>query len=60
MSGYVLGSSPSTQADRVESFWIQTTDDSRDLNASQDTDTYYVSGVVRAFGPVNAVLLFFN
>ncbi|PLB48723.1 putative polyketide synthase [Aspergillus steynii IBT 23096] len=51
MAGYVPGRTPSTRLERVGSFYGQTTDDYKDVNIVQDIDTYYVSGVVRAFGP---------
>ncbi|KAL1963683.1 hypothetical protein VTN77DRAFT_7887 [Rasamsonia byssochlamydoides] len=51
MAGYVPNRTPSTQLDRVGTFYGQTTDDYKDVNIVQDIDTYYVSGVVRAFGP---------
>ncbi|KAL1848784.1 Type I Iterative PKS [Paecilomyces lecythidis] len=51
MSGYVPNRTPSTQLDRIGSFYGQTTDDYKDVNVVQDIDTYYVSGVIRAFGP---------
>lgn len=52
MAGYVPNGTPSTQLDRIGTFYGQTTDDYKDLNTSQDIDTYYVSSVIRAFGPV--------
>lgn len=58
MAGYVPGRTPSTRLDRVGSFFGQTTDDYKDVNVVQDVDTYYVSGVVRAFGPVSISLGF--
>ncbi|KAJ5572589.1 polyketide synthase [Penicillium hetheringtonii] len=51
MAGYVPGRTPSTRLERIGSFYGQTTDDYKDVNIVQDIDTYYVSGVVRAFGP---------
>ncbi|GAM39989.1 hypothetical protein TCE0_034f11986 [Talaromyces pinophilus] len=51
MAGYVPNSTPSTQLDRIGTFYGQTTDDYKDLNTSQKIDTYYVSSVIRAFGP---------
>ncbi|GAD98443.1 polyketide synthase, putative [Paecilomyces variotii No. 5] len=51
MAGYVPNRTPSTQLDRIGSFYGQTTDDYKDVNVVQDIDTYYVSGVIRAFGP---------
>ncbi|KAJ5714630.1 polyketide synthase [Penicillium malachiteum] len=51
LAGYVPGQTPSTQMERIGSFYGQTTDDYKDVNVVQDIDTYYVSGVIRAFGP---------
>lgn len=53
MAGYVPGRTSSTQMERVGTFFGQTTDDYKDVNVVQDIDTYYVSGIVRAFGPVS-------
>lgn len=57
MAGYVPNSTPSTQLDRIGTFYGQTTDDYKDLNTSQDIDTYYVSSVIRAFGPVRLCVI---
>ncbi|KKA30712.1 hypothetical protein TD95_004441 [Thielaviopsis punctulata] len=51
MSGYVPNRTPSTQLDRIGTFYGQTSDDWRELNAAQEVDTYYITGGVRAFGP---------
>lgn len=51
-SGFVVNRTPSTQAHRVGTFYGQTSDDWREINAAQDIDTYYITGGVRAFGPV--------
>ncbi|KAA8573325.1 hypothetical protein EYC84_003812 [Monilinia fructicola] len=51
MSGFVRDRTPSTQAHRVGTFYGQTSDDWREINAAQDIDTYYITGGVRAFGP---------
>lgn len=51
MSGYVPNRTPSTQLDRVGTFYGQTSDDWRETNASQNIDTYYIPGGIRAFGP---------
>ena len=55
MSGYVSGRTPSTQSERVGTFYGQTADDYREVNASQDISTYYISGNDRAFGPVSLI-----
>ncbi|RAL59691.1 hypothetical protein DID88_000324 [Monilinia fructigena] len=51
MSGFVRDRTPSTQAHRIGTFYGQTSDDWREINAAQDIDTYYITGGVRAFGP---------
>ena len=52
MAGYVPNRTPSTKLDRVGTFYGQTSDDWREINAAQDIDTYFITGGVRAFGPV--------
>lgn len=51
MSGFVLNATPSTQQDRVGTFYGQTCDDWREVNAAQHIETYFISGGVRAFAP---------
>ena len=51
MGGIVPGRTPSTKHDRIGTFYGQTSDDWREINAAQDIDTYFISGGVRAFGP---------
>ena len=51
MSGFVADRTPSTKRDRIGTFYGQTSDDWREVNAAQDIDTYFISGGVRAFGP---------
>ncbi|OAP61532.1 hypothetical protein AYL99_03735 [Fonsecaea erecta] len=51
MAGIVPGRTPSTKHDRIGTFYGQTSDDWREVNAAQDIDTYFISGGVRAFGP---------
>lgn len=51
MSGFVPNRTPSTRLDRVGTFYGQTSDDWRETNASQNIDTYYITGGIRAFGP---------
>ncbi|KAK4933883.1 polyketide synthase, partial [Elasticomyces elasticus] len=51
MAGFVAERTPSTKRDRVGTFYGQTSDDWREVNAAQDVDTYFISGGVRAFGP---------
>ena len=51
MSGFVADRTPSSKRDRIGTFYGQTSDDWREVNAAQDIDTYFISGGVRAFGP---------
>ncbi|KAH8804534.1 hypothetical protein F5884DRAFT_679320 [Xylogone sp. PMI_703] len=51
MAGYVANRTPSTRLDRIGTFYGQTSDDWREINAAQDIDTYFITGGVRAFGP---------
>ncbi|KJZ72345.1 hypothetical protein HIM_08271 [Hirsutella minnesotensis 3608] len=51
MSGYVPNRTPSTRLDRIGTFYGQTSDDWREINAAQEIDTYYITGGIRAFGP---------
>lgn len=51
MSGYVPNRTKSTRLDRIGTFYGQTSDDWREINAAQDVDTYFITGGVRAFGP---------
>ena len=50
MAGIVPERTPSTKKDRIGTFYGQTSDDWREINAAQDIDTYFISGGVRAFG----------
>ncbi|CAF9907651.1 MAG: hypothetical protein HETSPECPRED_007202 [Heterodermia speciosa] len=51
MAGYVPNRTPSTKLDRIGTFYGQTSDDWREINAAQDIDTYFITGGVRAFAP---------
>ncbi|KID96395.1 polyketide synthase, partial [Metarhizium majus ARSEF 297] len=51
MAGFVRNRTPSTQGDRVGVFFGSTSDDWRDINASQNVDTYFIPGGNRAFCP---------
>ncbi|PYH97266.1 hypothetical protein BO71DRAFT_438922 [Aspergillus ellipticus CBS 707.79] len=51
MSGYVSNRTPSSMLDRAGTFYGQTIDDYRDVNASQNIDPFYVTGGLRPFGP---------
>ena len=50
-SGYVPNRTPSTKLHRIGTFYGQTSDDWREINAAQNVDTYYITGGVRAFAP---------
>ena len=52
LSGYVPNRTPSPRLDRIGTFYGQTSDDWREINAAQEIDTYFITGGVRAFGPV--------
>lgn len=51
MAGYSPNRTPSTNTCRTGSFIGQTSDDWREVNASQNVDTYFITGGIRAFGP---------
>ncbi|KAL9100800.1 MAG: hypothetical protein Q9163_003866 [Psora crenata] len=51
MSGYVPNRTPSTKLDRIGTFYGQTSDDYREVQASQKIDTYFIPGGIRAFAP---------
>lgn len=49
MSGFIPNRTPSSMLDRVGTFYGQTSDDWRQMNAAQNIDTYYIPGTIRAF-----------
>nr|AUI38916.1 polyketide synthetase ClPKS18 [Curvularia lunata CX-3] len=51
MSGYVPNRTPSTKLERIGTFYGQTSDDWREINAAENIDTYFITGGVRAFAP---------
>lgn len=51
MSGFAPNRTPSTQLNRVGTFYGQTSDDWREVNAAQNIETYFIPGGVRAFAP---------
>ncbi|KAL5395849.1 Type I Iterative PKS [Paraphaeosphaeria minitans] len=51
MSGYVPNRTPSSKLERIGTFYGQTSDDWREINAAQNVDTYFITGGVRAFAP---------
>ncbi|KFY74206.1 hypothetical protein V498_09995, partial [Pseudogymnoascus sp. VKM F-4517 (FW-2822)] len=57
MSGFVPGRTQSTTPSRVGTFYGQTSDDYRDINAAQEIGTYFITGGIRAFGPVSITSL---
>ncbi|EME39782.1 polyketide synthase-like protein [Dothistroma septosporum NZE10] len=51
MSGYVPNRTTSTKLHRIGTFYGQTSDDWREINAAENVDTYFITGGVRAFAP---------
>lgn len=51
MSGYVPNRTPSSRLHRIGTFYGQTSDDWREINAAENVDTYFITGGVRAFAP---------
>lgn len=51
MSGFMPNRTPSSMTDRVGTFYGQSSDDWRQVNAAENVDTYYIPGNIRAFGP---------
>ena len=49
MSGFVPNRTPSSKLDRIGTFYGQTSDDWRQVNAAEKIDTYYIPGTIRAF-----------
>ncbi|KAG8528459.1 Type I Iterative PKS [Bacidia gigantensis] len=50
-AGFVANRTPSSQRDRVGVFYGTCSDDWREVNASQNIDTYHIPGGIRAFVP---------
>ncbi|KAH9825742.1 Conidial yellow pigment biosynthesis polyketide synthase [Teratosphaeria destructans] len=50
-AGFVPNRTRSSTLDRVGTFYGQASDDYRDVNASQDIGTYFITGCIRAFAP---------
>lgn len=50
MSGFVRDRTPTTMAHRIGTYYGQTSDDWREINAAQDIDTYFVSYHIRMTG----------
>ena len=53
MSGFVPNRTPSTQLSRIGTFYGQTTDEYKEQSMAQEVDTYFITGSLRAFGPVS-------
>ncbi|KAI5290879.1 Type I Iterative Polyketide synthase (PKS) [Ascosphaera aggregata] len=51
MAGIVPGRTPSTRNSRIGTFYGQASDDWRETNSSQNIDTYFIPGGIRAFTP---------
>ncbi|MCJ1378214.1 hypothetical protein MMC17_001311 [Xylographa soralifera] len=51
MSGWVKNRTQATRSHRVGTFYGQASDDWREVNASQDIDTYFIPCGIRAFTP---------
>lgn len=51
MAGYVPNRTLSTKLPRIGTFYGQASDDWREINSSQDVDTYFIPGGIRAFVP---------
>ncbi|MCJ1283716.1 hypothetical protein MMC26_003047 [Xylographa opegraphella] len=51
MSGWVKNRTQATKSHRIGTFYGQASDDWREVNASQDIDTYFIPCGIRAFTP---------
>jgi acyl transferase domain-containing protein len=50
-AGYVANRTPSTNQDRIGTWYGQASDDYREVNTAQEINTYFIPGGCRAFGP---------
>lgn len=50
-AGFVPNRTPSTQLQRIGTYYGQAADDYREVNQGQEVSTYYIPGGCRAFGP---------
>ncbi len=50
-AGYVANRTAATNLHRIGTFYGQSSDDYREVNAGQEVSTYYIPGGCRAFGP---------
>jgi iron transport multicopper oxidase len=57
MSGFVPNRTRSSALSRAGTFYGQTSDDYMDVNSAQDIGPYFITGGIRAFGPVSSILL---
>lgn len=51
MAGCLTRRTPSTQNNRIGTFYGQASDDWREVNSGQNVDTYFIPGGIRAFTP---------
>ena len=51
MSGFIPNRTPSSMLKRVGTFYGQSSDDWRQVNAAENIDAYYIPGNIRAFAP---------
>ncbi|EME80693.1 uncharacterized protein MYCFIDRAFT_20039, partial [Pseudocercospora fijiensis CIRAD86] len=51
MAGFVPNRTPSSQLERVGTFYGQVADEYKEQNATQQVGTYFIPGTMRAFGP---------
>ena len=51
MSGYSFNRTAATDHRKIGTFFGQTSDDWREVNAAQNIDIYHITGGIRAFGP---------
>ncbi len=55
MSGYVPNRTLPTLLDPIGTFYGQIADEHKGQNMSQDVGTYFIPGIIRAFGPVSVL-----
>ena len=54
MAGYVPSRTTATNPERIGTFYGQVSDEYKEQNMTQNIDTYFITGSMRAFGPVSA------
>ena len=52
MSGFVPNRTPSTQLDRIGTFYGQVVDEYKEQNMAQEIGTHFIPGGIRSFAPV--------